>query len=90
MANWTYSDWVTLDAGTAKLARLRLHIKEVSDYLTKNQEGNVDARSYRRFDLVKRLEDLEKKEAKMAEDLGVSTPAVTNRARFTRLQALEP
>lgn len=30
---WTYSDWILLDDGAAKLTRLRLHIKEVSDSL---------------------------------------------------------
>lgn len=87
---WTYSDWVTYDAGTAKLTRLRLHIQEVSDYLQKNQEGNVGGQVYRRFDLEKYRESLETKEGKMADELGVSLPSVTNRARFTRLNALEP
>lgn len=32
MANrWTYSNWITLD-GPERLARLRLHIQEVSDF----------------------------------------------------------
>lgn len=33
MAAWTYSDWVTYEDGSAKLTRLRLHVKEVTDAL---------------------------------------------------------
>lgn len=29
-ARWTYSDWITLE-GSERLARLRLHIQEVSE-----------------------------------------------------------
>lgn len=31
---WTYSDYVTLSSGAAKLTRLRLHIQEVSDRIS--------------------------------------------------------
>lgn len=29
---WSYNDWITIDVPAERLARLRLHIQEVSDH----------------------------------------------------------
>jgi hypothetical protein len=36
---WTYSDYVTLAYGAARLARFRLHVQEVSDAVQKSRSG---------------------------------------------------
>lgn len=66
---WTYSDWITLDEGsTARLAQLRLHIKEVSDkisggsYTTEGKSHDFD--SVQKY--LDRLLALEKDEAAAA------------------------
>ena len=40
---WTYGDWVTYAPGASRLARLRLHVQEVSDQVVR--EVSADGKS---------------------------------------------
>ena len=44
---WTYSDYVTFDAGAARLTRFRLHLAEVSDKLSPEMTETGSAYSTR-------------------------------------------
>ena len=57
---WTYSDYVTYPAGDAKVARLRLHLQEVSNQVGRavsadgKSVSSAEIRQYR-SELVKEL-----------------------------------
>ena len=80
MAQWTYSDWVTLDNSPTKLARLRLHIQEVSDRLSSGSY-TVPGFTSSKSDLVTYHDRLGKAEEKLA-----ASPSATagTRSRFVR------
>lgn len=65
MAAWTYSDWVTYDDGSAKLAQLRLHIQEVSDKLS-NPNYATDGLSVSQQNLPAYLDGLKADETRLA------------------------
>lgn len=81
-ATWTYSDWITYDVGNAtRLSRLRLHIQEVSDKISRGNfaQGNV-SHDYSSF--IPYLESLKVAEQNEAAARG------TNQSRFTRGKAV--
>lgn len=82
---WTYSDWITYESGTAtRLTRLRLHIKEVSDRIStgnySNQKGSHDKDA-----LEKYLELLHRDERSESAAAGATNGS---RAYFTRGRAI--
>ena len=82
---WTYSDWVTLDnVGNARLARLRLHIQEVSDRIT--EELSSSGRSISSASLTQYLKDLKSEE----NQFGSNGPRANGRSRVLRADFKEP
>jgi hypothetical protein len=78
---WTYSDWITYDQDSAnRLTRLRLHIQEVSDFIS---TGNYSkgGRNIDKGDLQKYLDSLLDKEK---EETSISGGATGKTAAFTR------
>ncbi len=78
---WTYSDWITLDSGSAaRLSRLRLHIKEVSDKIS---SGNfsTEKKSHDFAYLQQYLADLHRQEK---QETASSAPAAGQSVTFTR------
>lgn len=65
---WTYSDWITL-TGSARLTRLRSHIKEVTDAL-ENDGVADDGTSYNPTRLGALLTTLLQREQDIAGALG--------------------
>ena len=77
---WTYSGWINLDDGSAaRLTQLRLHIQEVSDFIS---SGNytMNGRSIDKDSLQKMLETLMKKEEAESKQVASSNG---NRSAFT-------
>lgn len=64
MATWTYSDYITLD-GAARLTRLRLHIKEVTDSLRDPASVASDGHSMSKDDLDLYVQGLKREELEM-------------------------
>lgn len=61
-AGWTYSDWIIKAAGsTDRLDRLRLHIKEVSDFISTGS-FNVQGKSKSKGEVEQYLQTLLKRE----------------------------
>jgi hypothetical protein len=82
---WTYSDWVTYETGTTgRIQRLRLHIQEVSDFIS---TGNfaVEAKSHDKGLLQEYLSELLGREK--AEADASASAAGTSRAYWTRGKA---
>jgi len=80
---WTYSDWITYDNGSlTRLSRLRLHIQEVSDFISTG-DYTVQGRSLDKSQVERYLEKLmakEKEESKVTNAVnGKSAPFVTAR-----------
>ena len=79
--SWDYSDWITYAAGSStRLTRLRLHIKEVSDFISTGSystEGKSQSKDFLQ-DYLKNLLAKEKDEAATAEQTS------GNRVTFTR------
>ena len=80
---WTYSDYVTM-SGRARLARLQLHIQEVSDKITENYQ--IAGRSKDVNPLEKYLEKLQTQE----DQLGGAGPRSEGRSRVLRVDYIEP
>lgn len=80
---WTYSDYVTM-SGRARLARLQLHIQEVSDKITENY--SIQGRSKQVDPLQKYLENLMSQE----DQLGGAGPRAESRSRVLRADFKEP
>lgn len=80
---WTYSDWITQGGTTQRVARLRLHIQEVSEQLTakmghSGREFDPDLlRTYRK----ELMEELNRLDPTGAGDVATSARAT---AGFTR------
>ena len=76
MATWTYADYITLE-GSAKLARLRLHIQEVSQAIA---NADVSAHGYQasRGTQMQYLAGLKSEEKTLS-------GAVGGRVRFARM-----
>jgi len=67
-ATWTYSDWITYPtASTSRLARLRLHVQEVSDAI-KSGSYTIRGRSVQKEELERYLETLHRREQAVAEE----------------------
>jgi hypothetical protein len=86
---WVYSDWITstYPPGAARLAQLRLHIKEVSDALEKEKSvdgQNFSTRQYGAY--LELLLKLEKDEQARAD--AISGESTSKTAGFTRGKAL--
>lgn len=84
---WTYSDWITKESGSAdRLSRLRLHIQEVSDFISTGNfttEGkSIDKDNLQNY--LGRLLDLEPGEASAS----AAASSTSKRAFFTRGRAL--
>lgn len=71
---WTYSDYVNLD-GSARLTRLRLHVQEVSDFITENYSTPGFSKQVDPLEkYLERLQDQEKA-------LGGQAPRANGRTR---------
>jgi hypothetical protein len=68
---WTYSDWVTYADGSAKLARLRLHVQEVSDKLS-NPDYSTEGLSVSRSQLPGYLSTIKSDLASLESRVGAS------------------
>lgn len=81
MAQWTYSDWITLDDNSARLVRLRLHIQEVSEYVLRTQAEGFESELNREY-----LPLLLEKEQQL-QSLGETSTRFggRNRARFSNV-----
>ncbi len=78
---WTYSDYLTL-TGTARLTRLRLHVKEVADRISDWQSQAVGGElSGSRFQVQDYLQSLKSELVTLEASLGVAPAA---RTIFTR------
>lgn len=78
---WTYSDWITFDQdSSSRLTRLRLHIQEVSDFISTGNYSKGGRNLDKKF-LQDYLDTLFKKEAAETTVSGGSTGKA---AAFTR------
>lgn len=85
-AAWDYSDYITYERGTStRLTRLRLHIKEISDYVSTGGY-NVQGKSHTKAELVNELARLREEEKELSAI--TVTSASTNRAPFVRGKAI--
>lgn len=63
--NWTYSDWRSQGSAAARLARLRLHMQEVSDAIASAQSLAKDGASKSTHDYVGYLAELQREEHRL-------------------------
>jgi len=81
---WTYSDWITYDEDSStRLTRLRLHIQEVSDFLSTG-DYNINGRSVDKSALQGQLKILYEKEEEESKKAGSTNG---KRHAFTRGRA---
>ncbi len=84
--NWQYADWITIDDSTAdgrvaRLARLRLHIQEVSQQMVPSTTGAEMSLSV--AELESYLRGLKQDEARLAADVrGDAVSPVTYARRW--------
>ena len=81
MALYQYNNWVNLE-GAERLARLRLHIQEVTAMLGPDTSGPDHSQSSK--SLKEYAADLGVKEEKLAEEVAMANRRVFSRARFRR------
>lgn len=71
---WSYSDYITYErTDPTRLTRLRLHIKEVSDFISTGSYS-VQGKSHTKSELVNELMRLREEEASLS-STGVSSSA---------------
>lgn len=76
---WSYSDYVTLDYGAARLSQLRLHMQEVADKLS--AEMGTSSKNYSTNAIQSYLTSLRKAER---EEMALCKAASGDRPAFTR------
>lgn len=67
---WQFSDWITLTGAAAQRAQLVLHIQEITDRISQNQETDLGEVSGKRFNVDTYLERLERKLERFDKVLG--------------------